>query len=844
MRIGQLVMTRLGVTAMLAAAPAALTAQSQCETRPRVGTAAPARSQTQPLERMVSVPATRTSLRAALGTLAAAARVRLTYSPELLPLERRVCMGFEGVPLAEALGVLLHGTALRAVAAGSDHIVLAPVRAQSLAAREQNPREPVIELQPVIAAASPLREAAGTQAFAVDVLEGRQLAQQSSGSLAQMINGAVPGLWAWPQSSFSPLAQYASSRGASSLGASYPKVYIDGIEAANPVLVSRISPDAIERIEVIRGPQGSALYGADAMGGVTNIVTRHETAGIGESRTRLRSGFGLSASDFVLGSALAQDHSLSLLLGNGARSGGVNLAIGSVGEYMPNAFTRYLGGDGSIRLIGEHTMVTGMVRFVSERTGTARSPMLTNLVSGVPGGPATLDSETPLSVRQYTAGVNTRYQPDHRWTHSIVLGLDGYSLSALPNRVAAILSPGDSALRAAGSSGLRATLRLSTTARFVIADAATAALTVSAEHSRFDQHATAQSGATEVVWPQPNPPSASNETGQYVAAYHTGVPTVETRSNTGFSTQLNGTLLDRLFLNAGVRLERFAGADAIGRVAALPMVGGAWLLGGAGFSAKLRAAYGKSIRWPDLPGSDAGFGVASRAASFHLVPEQQAGTEVGVDLRLARSVRLQVTRFDQLASELVHQVAFTDLSAGNRSRIRYQLQNVGEIANHGWELQGSLRRGRLDLAGTLSLVESQVRSLAAGYTGDLRPGDRPLAVPARMASLNAAWMDAHWSAAIGAYRATDWVNYDRVALARALADSTLPADQLVGAQLRTFWLNYDGFTHLRANAARELRPGLWLSVTGDNLLNYQVGEPDNITVLPGRTLSVSIRAAF
>ena len=40
--------------------------------------------------------------------------------------------------------------------------------------------------------------------------------------------------------------------------------------------LSDISPDQIERIEVIRGPQ-STLYGADAIGGVVNIITRKGT---------------------------------------------------------------------------------------------------------------------------------------------------------------------------------------------------------------------------------------------------------------------------------------------------------------------------------------------------------------------------------------------------------------------------------------------------------------------------------------------------------------------------------------------------------------------------------------
>jgi hypothetical protein len=35
-----------------------------------------------------------------------------------------------------------------------------------------------------------------------------------------------------------------------------------------------------------------------------------------------------------------------------------------------------------------------------------------------------------------------------------------------------------------------------------------------------------------------------------------------------------------------------------------------------------------------------------------------------------------------------------------------------------------------------------------------------------------------------------------------------------------------------------------LTLRGENLLDQQLGEPDNITVLPGRTISVGVRAAF
>jgi vitamin B12 transporter len=65
-----------------------------------------------------------------------------------------------------------------------------------------------------------------------------------------------------------------SIRGANS---SQVLILVDGVRVSSPTVgqtdLSDISPDLIERIEVIRGPQ-STLYGADAIGGVVNIVTR------------------------------------------------------------------------------------------------------------------------------------------------------------------------------------------------------------------------------------------------------------------------------------------------------------------------------------------------------------------------------------------------------------------------------------------------------------------------------------------------------------------------------------------------------------------------------------------
>jgi iron complex outermembrane receptor protein len=180
--------------------------------------------------------------------------------------------------------------------------------------------------------------------------------------------------------------------------------------------------------------------------------------------------------------------------------------------------------------------------------------------------------------------------------------------------------------------------------------------------------------------------------------------------------------------------------------------------------------------------------------------------------------------------------------------IAYQLQNVGAIDNRGWEMQATSSSGPLSLSATLSLVSSRVRRLSPGYRGDLRPGDRMLEVPARTFGLGAAWTAPRWSLSATAARASDWVNYDRLALATALAAtraSDAPYyDAFVGARLREFWRSYGGVTHVGVRASLRLGRSSALTLTGDNLLNRQLGEPDNVTVLPGRTVTLGVRAGF
>ena len=323
---------------------------------------------------------------------------------------------------------------------------------------------------------------------------------------------------------------------------------------------------------------------------------------------------------------------------------------------------------------------------------------------------------------------------------------------------------------------------------------------------------------------------------------------VYNRSNTGLIAQTNVSYHDALFLNTGLRLERNTGLTGVGQYETLPMLGAAFVRSLGGATLKVRSAYGKGVRPPQTSSrSGTLMGLNRTPGAAELSAEKQSGIEGGADLFVGRAMAFHLTRFDQRASGLIQPVS-VQVPAGTDTlrprRIAYELQNVGEITNRGWELEGTTSVGPVSVGATFSTVDSRVQKLANGYSGDLRPGDRMLEVPARTMGVSASFTERRWFTSWSVSRASDWVNYDRIALAAAFQNANHPINEFLGSQLRTYWRKYDGVTRLGANFGYNVGRGLSFTLRGENLLDKQEGEPDNITILPGRTVSGGLRVSF
>lgn len=801
-----------------------------------------------PLERAVTLRASELTLRDALDRLSAAAKVRLSYSSELLPLDRRVCVAITRKPLGDALAALVAGAGAQPVAIGGQ-VVLAPAPPASPApAGSVTARESVLER--IVATGSPAGVARRPLTVGLGVVEGRDLANRSAVSMAEVMNGTVPGVWIWQRSPSSLLSQYGSVRGASSFEATYPKVYIDGVETANPLALGQIDPDFVERVEVIRGPQGAALYGSDAISGVVNIVTRHEGSNRGAPRLELRSEGGVAASDYSSTAVPTHRQHLVLRAGDNLRSVGVALGYGGTAGVYRGAGTRQLSALAAGRLVGARSILTTTLRFYDQRAGSGSNPLLASFTPAPPPPGDTTRWRLPQpadtanqSLREYTGGATLRLAPGGRWTYTLLAGVDGYRLNHLADTTEPFPSAIADPLQRSRGGADRGTLRASATTRLGANAPVTTDLTFAVEHSVLHEIYTDRDTRMAAQGGGPGPGGAA-----WPEEVLTQMSTW--RNDSGILGQAAASWRNSAFLTGGLRVERNSALNG-GDLSLLPMLGAAWVQSVGAAEVKVRGAYGRGIRPARMPARGHLYADnRHRGFAGALQPEAQAGTELGVEVYLRRAFSLQVTRFDQRATGLIQNVVLgidtLGQDGGLYRRAHYQLQNVGEITNRGWEMEGSLRQGPLSLTGALSLVDSRVRRTAEGYGGELRPGDRVLGVPAGTGGLTAGWEAGGWYGALTASRAWDWVGYDRLALAAAFAGADADGQQRppYGAGLRDFWRTYHGSTDLRATLSREVGRGVRVTATGANLMGSQLGEPDNATIRAGRTLTLAIRTSF
>ena len=131
---------------------------------------------------------------------------------------------------------------------------------------------PVLDLEEIVVTASRTAQPLKAVGSAIDVFTAEDIAARPRFEVSDLLR-QLPGISVNRSGQLGAQTQ-VRLRGAE---ANHTLVLINGIEVGDPVTggefdFANLLTDDVERIEVLRGPQ-SALYGAQAIGGVINIIT-------------------------------------------------------------------------------------------------------------------------------------------------------------------------------------------------------------------------------------------------------------------------------------------------------------------------------------------------------------------------------------------------------------------------------------------------------------------------------------------------------------------------------------------------------------------------------------------
>lgn len=228
------------------------------------------------------------SLRASLDMLASDSGITVLYAPELVEGKSSPALSGRYTP-GEALRLLLQGTGLQALEAGEATFVLKRVSATG----ESSP-DPVGATGPVVpdagrnistidglvVTAQKREERLIDVPVSITAVSSEELARENLTGIADYFS-KVPNLQYTGRASYN-----ISLRGLSSGFASNPTVaiMIDDVQFGSSTMnggrnnLADIDPSMLERIEVLRGPQGT-LYGASSLGGLIKYVTRQPDTG-------------------------------------------------------------------------------------------------------------------------------------------------------------------------------------------------------------------------------------------------------------------------------------------------------------------------------------------------------------------------------------------------------------------------------------------------------------------------------------------------------------------------------------------------------------------------------------
>jgi TonB-linked SusC/RagA family outer membrane protein len=540
-----------------------------------------------------------------------------------------------------------------------------------------------------------------------------------------------------------------------------------------------INPEEIESIQIIKGPAAATIYGTEAANGVIQIITKQGASGKPTLNVQVQQGAiyfrdpeGRVPTNYVrdgtgtivpFNAIRAQDDSGTPVFTTGKSNQYSASLSGGIGMGRYFLSTNYQDDHGvepnnSITQFGAHanlsltpndkidvgtslnyvqgTYHTGVDVGLSALLGAEFGHPLVFSVPGADGFYPNVPPTVPQTlfdnsddIHRFTGSATFNHHPVSWFTQRLVVGLDytdedGRGLERFAPPELAPFTLGNAAGRIGQtlSATSLTTLDYNGTVKVNLTPAITSSSSLGGQWYRTALH---QSFLGGIGFPGPGITTVS---GTATALPSTQGDTINTTIG-GYGQEEIG-LHDRLFLTGALRVDNNSAFGDQFKWITYPKLSASWIVSEEPFwnvhfvnSLKLRAAYGESGRAPlafsalraYLPVQGPGGSNAFTAGSYgnpNLKPERGKETEVGFEADVWNRLHLDFTYYNKhTTNEIVAQAV-----APSSGFTGTQYQNLGQVNNHGIELQATLQAIRMqdfawEITGNFATAHNKIISL-------------------------------------------------------------------------------------------------------------------------------------
>ncbi len=549
------------------------------------------------------------------------------------------------------------------------------------------------------------------------------------------------------------------------LGGGYTQILIDGEPAPRGFSLDELSPEQIERIEILRAP--TAETGARAIAGTINIITR---GGYSKKLNDLRLGVGLENGNTQPGfswtrndTAGAWTYNLSLSAQHGERSNDStshtvteNLVSGELVDQTERTLStgQRTGMQVNARLqwrgeTGDVLVLTPML--VHSESSSASNSSLLQLGGITPYDSSTGSGTSSFTSRRLAAQWTHRLQDGGNWLMSASLGKSDWDNATLRQNFG---GAGPSAGVSDNQSDQH-DLNFSLNAKLT--------KTLADEHSLVS--------GVELQTNRRREAATMLQDGQSPLTEFDGNLTASSARAALFA-QDEWAISPQFAAHAGLRWEGIttqgtpaAGTPDISNRSSVwtPLLHAVWKLDAKGQD-QIRASLTRSYRSPNLqdliarpsinsmfPGRGANDEMhPDRTGNPALKPELASGLDIAMERYLSGSGMLSANLFYRHINNLMRsQSTLETVSWADQPRWVARLQNIGDAITQGLELEAKFRASDLWLAAPRIDVRANASLFASRVTGVPGPDNRLVQQPDATANLGADYRLREWPLSFG-----------------------------------------------------------------------------------------------